>query len=37
MATFEKEHEELSKEEARVDNLEVGKGGILEDGKGDEE
>lgn len=34
MATFEKEHTELSKEEASVENV---KEGIAEDGKGDEE
>ena len=31
MATFEKEHEELSEEEASVENI---KEGIAEDGKG---
>lgn len=31
MATFEKEHEELSKEEASVENVNAG---IVEDGKG---
>lgn len=34
MATFEKEHEELSKEEAVLEEV---KKGIVEDGKGDEE
>lgn len=33
MATFEKEHEELSKEEASVDNVTEG---IAEDGKGND-
>lgn len=34
MATFEKEHEELSKEEASVENVAEG---IAEDGKGSDE
>lgn len=34
MATFEKEHEELNKEEASVENV---KKGIAEDGKGSDE
>lgn len=34
MATFEKEHEELSKEEASIDNVTEG---IAEDGKGSDE
>ena len=34
MATFEKEHEELSKAEASIENV---KEGIAEDGKGSDE